>query len=99
MATINGTDGPDQWLNGTSSDDQINGLRGEDWIRGFDGNDVIDGGPGADYMAGGQADDTYWVDDPGDRVDEQYAYFFVPADGHDTVYALINYYVLPDGVE
>ena len=37
-------------------------------LIGGKGNDVIDGGAGADYMAGGLGDDTYYVDNVGDKI-------------------------------
>ncbi len=42
-------------------------------LTGNDGNNVLDGGAGADKLAGGGGNDTYYVDDPGDRVVESLA--------------------------
>ena len=39
-------------------------------ITGNAGDNVIDGGGGADVMAGGQGNDTYYVDNTGDKVTE-----------------------------
>lgn len=39
-------------------------------LRGNDGRNVIDGRWGADAMIGGGGDDTYYVDDTGDRIVE-----------------------------
>jgi Ca2+-binding RTX toxin-like protein len=46
MGTINGTNGDNQSLYGTSGNDTINALAGEDWIIGSTGNDLLDGGIG-----------------------------------------------------
>lgn len=56
------------------------------------GNDLLDGGPGTDRMAGGAGDDTYRVDDAGDRVVETLT------GGWDHVLATTSYQV-PEGVE
>jgi len=48
MATINGTNGNDSNLLGTSADDIINGLAGDDFLFGGLGNDILNGGRGAD---------------------------------------------------
>ncbi|EJN01632.1 M10 family metallopeptidase C-terminal domain-containing protein [Phyllobacterium sp. YR531] len=34
------------------------------------GNDILNGGAGADWMAGGDGNDTYYIDNAGDRVTE-----------------------------
>ena len=60
-APIVGTDGADS-LKGQGANDQITGLGG---------NDTLDGGLGADTMAGGLGDDVYYVDQAGDKVNEE----------------------------
>ncbi len=57
-------------LNGTAGADTIDGLGGDDTINGLGGSDSIDGGTGADMMKGGLGDDTYFVDNTGDKVVE-----------------------------
>lgn len=57
-------------LAGFGSDDELNGNAGDDTLDGGDGDDRLDGGTGVDRMSGGTGDDTYVVDDPGDRVIE-----------------------------
>jgi Ca2+-binding RTX toxin-like protein len=47
------------------------GMGGKDRLNSTDGNDLLDGGSGADVMIGGAGNDTYYVDDLGDRVEEQ----------------------------
>lgn len=56
------------------------------------GDDFLDGGPGSDRMVGGAGDDTYRVDDAGDRVVEK------TTGGWDHILATTSYQ-LPEGVE
>lgn len=99
-APIVGTEG-NETLNGTPNNDVINALGGNDTLNGLAGNDILDGGAGkdklnggtgADEMTGGIGDDSYFVDDPGDRVIEQ------AGGGKDEVNAYLNY-TLPPHVE
>jgi len=55
---INGTEGDDPTLIGTSGCDKING---------DDGNDSIDPGEGADRVNAGDGNDTIWLKDDGVR--------------------------------
>jgi Ca2+-binding RTX toxin-like protein len=48
---------------------------------------MLDGGTGADFMAGGTGDDTYSVDQAGDRVFEAE----IPNEGSDLVFSTISY--------
>ena len=57
-------------LNGTGHGDEIYGRAGNDLLRGLAGNDWLDGGLGADRMEGGAGDDTYFVENVGDRTVE-----------------------------
>jgi Ca2+-binding RTX toxin-like protein len=57
-------------LTGTDGNDQIYGRQGNDLLRGLAGNDWLDGGLGADRMVGGAGDDTYFVENVGDRAVE-----------------------------
>jgi Ca2+-binding RTX toxin-like protein len=83
--TINGTEGPDNPLNGTPNDDIINGFGGDDTINGLGGNDTIDGGTGVDTMNGGAGNDAYKVDNAGDVVNE------LAGEGYDIVTATLSY--------
>lgn len=69
MATIDGTHRNDRLI-GSASADRINGLAGNDVLEGRGGDDRLIGGDGADLMRGGTGNDTYWVNDPGDTVEE-----------------------------
>ena len=59
-------------------------------ILGSGSANVIDGGAGADHMRGFDGNDTYYVDNIGDFVDELYATSGY-ADGLDTVMSSISY--------
>lgn len=66
---LNGGAGNDR-LYGFAGNDELNGNAGNDTLVGGDGNDRLDGGTGIDRLIGGAGDDTYFVDDPRDRVIE-----------------------------
>lgn len=74
---------------GDGGDDTIYGSKGDDTIVGGDGNDRIDGFTGADDMIGGAGDDTYFVDNTGDVVDENNATW--GGGGNDTIDAAISF--------
>ncbi|MBD1997994.1 calcium-binding protein [Leptolyngbya sp. FACHB-541] len=61
-------------------------------IIGNSGDNILDGRAGADEMSGGLGNDTYFIDDAGDRVVE------LPGGGIDTVVAGFTF-VLGDDVE
>jgi autotransporter-associated beta strand protein len=65
----------------------INGTAGNDSLIGSLRSDRLMGGAGADLMAGGAGNDTYYVDDPGDVVDESRP----GSAGTDTVYASVSF--------
>ncbi len=69
MAKIKGTN-VRNILNGTAAADTILGLGGNDDLKGLAGNDTLDGGTGADRMWGGKGNDTYLVDNVGDKAIE-----------------------------
>ncbi len=70
----------------------ITGNSSDNILIGNAGKNVLNGGAGADRMEGGKGNDTYYVDDEGDRVIEN-----VNA-GTDTVIASVSY-ELSDNVE
>ena len=57
-------------LKSMGGNDTVQGAGGADLIYGGDGADSVDGGAGADRMYGGAGDDTYDVDNTGDRAYE-----------------------------
>jgi hypothetical protein len=62
---IEGTDGPNPSLDGTTGNDPIAGLAGDDHIAGLAGNDLLDGGEGNDFLDGGPGRDLLFGG-PGD---------------------------------
>lgn len=80
-------------INGGPGNDTLTGGAGPDTINGFGGHDTLDGGEGADTMNGGTGNDTYYVDDPGDDVNEN------AGEGYDRIYTTTHYYALEVGTE
>ena len=100
MAIFFGTSGPDDLI-GTSDPDEIYGLEGNDTLVGGTGNDKLYGGAGDDLISGqigddlqigGPGRDHYYVDSPGDIVQESVD------EGIDLVETRISY-TLPTNVE
>jgi Ca2+-binding RTX toxin-like protein len=68
---VNGTgNGLANVLTGNTGANLLSGLSGNDTISAGDGNDTLDGGLGVDSMTGGVGNDTYIIDDIGDRAIE-----------------------------
>ena len=67
LATKANQDGFATYLDGFEN---VVGTAFADSIAGTSGDNVINGGAGADLMSGGLGDDTYYVDDIGDKVAE-----------------------------
>lgn len=88
-ATAGAIDGTGNALNnrleGNGSANTLRGGDGNDKLFGMAGNDVLDGGNGLNDMQGGVGDDTYIVDDNGDRLTE------AAGQGNDTVESSIGY--------
>lgn len=55
-------------LRGGDGNDHMDGGGGVDFMVGAAGDDQLDGGTGADIMIGGMGNDTFIVDDAGDKV-------------------------------
>ena len=62
----------DDRIEGNDADNELSGGFGQDTLFGGAGNDTLDGGADADVMRGGRGDDTYYVDDAGDRPNERF---------------------------
>ena len=69
-----------------SNFENVVGTAFADVINGNSGGNVLDGGAGADRMSGGAGDDTYIVDNTGDRVTETSS-----TGGDDTVQSSITF--------
>ncbi|MGC1269149.1 MAG: calcium-binding protein [Croceibacterium sp.] len=59
-----------QVLTGNDGANVLNGMGGADRLNGGGGNDTLIGGAGADVMSGNAGNDSYFVDDAGDVVQE-----------------------------
>jgi len=88
---IHGGAGADRVAGGTGSD-LLWGDAGNDVITGGLGNDQLSGGAGADIMIGGIGNDVYYVENYGDRVQEQ------ANGGTDQVFSSIDF-ALSDNTE
>ena len=79
-------------LTGNVGGNVIKGGAGADTLWGLAGDDSLDGGTGADALNGGAGNDTYWIDNIGDKVNE------VAGAGTDTAMSWVSY-TLPSNVE
>ena len=87
---IHGGNGND-FIVGGSSNDELFGDAGVDTLYGRNGNDLLDGGDGADYMNGGSGNDTYYVSDVYDLIDD--------SSGYDTAYVSASFVKIPSFIE
>lgn len=90
--TITGGSGNDT-ISGLDGNDILTSGLGNDQLDGGNGNDRLDGGVGADILTGGAGNDTYYIDDAGDQVNE------VAGGGADTVFTTLLDYTLASEVE
>lgn len=80
----------DDFIYGSSGNDDLKGSAGDDIIYGGLGNDRLDGGPGADAFFGGAGDDAYVVDHLSDQVTD--------SQGRNTGLITIDFYKPSPGV-
>ena len=78
-------------ISGTEGHDVLIGTYGHDMLFGGPGDDFLDGRGGADGMIGGPGNDTYVVDNIGDRVVEK-----VDGGAHDTILTSLKSFALED---
>ncbi len=78
---------------GNDLNNVLTGSDGDNQLVGAGGNDSLDGGAGADLMAGGGGDDTYYIDNVGDTIQE------LAGEGNDTVYVSVDNWVFSDNIE
>lgn len=90
LKTIHGGNGND-FIVGGAVGDALYGDDGSDQIYGRNGNDVISGGLGADFMSGGAGDDTFYVSDFHDVIDD--------LEGNDTAYVATSFVKIPSTIE
>jgi parallel beta-helix repeat protein len=76
---------------GNELNNYITGNSAKNVLKGYAGNDTIVGGAEADSMSGGEGDDTYYVDNVGDFIDEV-------STGYDIVFSSVDY-TLASGLE
>lgn len=76
---------------GNELNNYITGNGAANVLKGNAGNDTLAGGAGADKMSGGEGDDTYYVDNINDFIDEV-------STGYDVVFSSVDYR-LASGVE
>ena len=90
IKTIHGGNGND-FIVGGADGDALYGDDGNDQLYGRNGKDILSGGLGADYMNGGPGDDTYYVSDIHDVIED--------ASGNDTAYVATSFVKIPSSIE
>ncbi|MDQ4087508.1 MAG: calcium-binding protein [Pseudomonadota bacterium] len=70
-SALNGTGNAlDNVITGNGAGNSLKGGSGKDTLNGGGGNDVLDGGTDVDTMRGGAGNDTYFIDNALDRIEE-----------------------------
>lgn len=82
---LDGGSGIDELYGGVGKDTLFGGS-GKDTVEGEEGDDLLDGGKDADRLVGGRGNDSFVIDDEGDRAYEN------NNGGIDTVISSVSYY-------
>ena len=90
--TLNGGDGNDTLLTyGGLGNVKLYGGNGNDELSGGKGNDVLDGGAGIDELRGYEGNDTYYIRDAYDFIND--------SAGSDTAYVSASFVKIPSTIE
>jgi serralysin len=85
-----GNDGNDV-ITGSSGNDELYGDKGNDKLFGDAGNDLLDGGSGVNELIGGLGNDTYYIRNQQDFVQD--------TGGTDTAYVSASFVKIPSTIE
>ena len=85
-----GNDGNDV-ITGSSGNDELYGDNGNDKLYGDDGNDILDGGSGVNELKGGLGNDTYYVHNQQDFIQD--------TGGIDIAYVSASFVKIPSTIE
>lgn len=80
-------------LTGNKGDNVLTANAEDQALSGLDGNDVLIGGAGKDYMEGGYGNDTYYVDNAGDTILDNFN------GGQDVIYSSVSFSLTNNAVE
>ena len=95
-----GLDNGNDFLDGGAGNDLLSGNGGADTLLGDIGNDVLIGGTEIDSMVGGKGNDSFYVDNEQDVMQENPNNPpLVTDEGNDWVFSKVNIYQLQDNIE